>query len=93
MRTRFFPVAVIALVIALCSALPAQAAPRFSAEPQQLVSRVVTFVARMPGWLISVWQEEGAGVDPFGRPGTTTPPNDPSAAEATSGSIDAVDRR
>jgi hypothetical protein len=92
MRTRLSPVVVVALAFALSSALPAQAAPRFSAEPQRLVSRLVTILAKMPGRLVSFWEEEGAGVDPFGKPGATTPPNDPSAEEATSGSIDAVSR-
>lgn len=93
MRTRFSPVVLIALALALFSAFPAQAAPRFSAEPQRLVSRLLTLLAKMPGRLVSFWEEEGAGVDPFGKPGATTPPKDPSAAEATSDSIDAVDRR
>jgi hypothetical protein len=93
MRTRFSPVAVIALVLALSSALPAQAAPRFSAEPQRLVSRLVTILAKMPGRLVSFWEKEGAGVDPFGKPGAMTPPKDPSEAEATASSIGAVDRR
>jgi hypothetical protein len=54
---------------------------------------LVTILAKMPERLVSFWEEEGAGVDPFGKPGATAPPKDPSAAEATSDSIDVVDRR
>ena len=88
MRTRFSPVLVLALALALVSALPAQAAPRLSAEPQRLFSRLVTALGKLPGRLVSFWEKEGAGVDPFGGPHATTPPVDPpvNPADTESGS-------
>jgi hypothetical protein len=86
MQTRYSPVVVLALALALTSALPAQAAPRSlnPAEPQRLLSRLVTFLGIMPGRLVAFWEKEGAGVDPFGGPRSTTPPQDPDSADATS---------
>ena len=86
MRTRFSPVLILALVLVLASALPAQAAPRSSVEPQRLLSQWMTFLGKMPGRLVAFWEKEGAGVDPFGGPHATTPPQDPDPADATSGS-------
>ncbi len=75
MRTRNSPVVVLALALAMTSALPAQAAPRSlnPAEPQRLLSQLVSFLGKMPGRMVSVWEKEGSTVDPFGRGGTTPP--------------------
>lgn len=74
MRIRFAPVAVVALVLALFSTLPAHAAPRLSFESPGLLAQVLSALGKLPGRMVSVWEKEGSTVDPFGRGGTTPPP-------------------
>lgn len=88
MRTRYSSVVILALALVLSSALPAQAAPRSSSrlEPQRLFSQLVTFLGKMPGRLVSFWEKEGSGVDPFGGyPATPPPQDDPGLANTGSG--------
>ena len=72
MRVRVSTVDALALALAIVAALPAQAAPRFSRQAEQvgLFSRLVGFLGGLPDRLVAVWGKEGSGIDPFGGPGT-----------------------
>lgn len=85
MRTRFSPVLVLVLALFLFT-VPAQAAPRGMSQTDspRLLARLVTLVKSLPARLVSVWEKEGSGVDPFGRT-APAPPEDPETNPSNTG--------
>lgn len=82
MRTRLAPVMILAVALALSSTLPAQAAPLFSKEPHGWTTPFLKALGKLPARLLSFWEKEGSGVDPFGgNPATPPPPDEPGATD------------
>jgi hypothetical protein len=75
MRIRFSSVIALTLALAILAAVPVHAAPRSPGHAARvgLLSRFVKLVADLPGKLFPAWDQEGAVIDPFGKPSSTTP--------------------
>jgi hypothetical protein len=92
MRTRIPTVAALALTLAVLATVPVDAAPApRHAEQVGLVSRFVKLVADLPGRFVAAWGQEGAIIDPFGKPGSTAPAQGSNPSSNTDGGGEVVD--